>query len=370
MKRKVGLDLLRVVAIFMVLLRHCFAGYEDGLDSDSLWIDWFLVFSLNGWAGVDLFFVLSGYLIASQWDSSITSIGGLYRYSVQFWIRRGIRILPLYVFVLAVVFCCRLAVGEEVKFGQVAVYLLSLQDYFGSPWLVPLWSLAVEIKFYIVAPALLFLCAKAGRASPLVIFIIVIFSFFSRYVAAESEVGVRYEDYFWGVRSPFHQALDGLMLGVAIALLQKRYQPGIITSYVYRVLFGVNGLVLIWILSSTLYMCDGCSVSSAKAVGLVSLLFAAQVALAVFMPPFQFSDYANRVLKMAADLSYGVYLIHMAFIAVGAQVAGLFFPSGSLLASTVVFFVVAVLSFVGAWLLHILLERPTFKLRAKLQRVV
>jgi len=85
MKRYPGLDLLRAIAILWVLLFH---GMTEGLGSPLPAI------GKIGWMGVDLFFVLSGYLIGSQLlkvyaNGQVPSVG-------LFYLRRAFRIVPVY----------------------------------------------------------------------------------------------------------------------------------------------------------------------------------------------------------------------------------------------------------------------------------
>jgi peptidoglycan/LPS O-acetylase OafA/YrhL len=83
-----ALDGLRGVAILLVLLRHSFFG----LESQSSLLSAFLAAGRLTWSGVDLFFVLSGFLIGGILLDARKSP----RYFSTFYIRRAYRILPLY----------------------------------------------------------------------------------------------------------------------------------------------------------------------------------------------------------------------------------------------------------------------------------
>ncbi|WP_131775045.1 acyltransferase family protein [Legionella anisa] len=89
-----GLDTLRSAAIILVLMYHyvVFVGHEP----------LFGIFSEVGWVGVDLFFVLSGYLIGHQIFSSLVNQG---TFSLKnFYYRRLLRTLPNYLFILSIYF--------------------------------------------------------------------------------------------------------------------------------------------------------------------------------------------------------------------------------------------------------------------------
>src|SRR5262245_22092605 len=86
-----GLDCLRSLAILFVISSH-FAGEYAVFPHDPMWFKFPLF--LFGWAGVDLFFVLSGYLIGGQLWRELSRDGSI-RIG-DFLLRRGMRIWPLY----------------------------------------------------------------------------------------------------------------------------------------------------------------------------------------------------------------------------------------------------------------------------------
>ncbi|WP_434563092.1 acyltransferase family protein [Pseudomonas sp. R1-6] len=124
----------------------------------------------GGFIGVDIFFVISGFLIVTHLLSSIQSGGFSFG---EFWARRALRILPPY---LLVIVCCAAAApmilvlpkeltefGDQVTYSAAMLvnhYFLGQQGYFDgladTKPLLHLWSLAVEEQFYLVAPILIF----------------------------------------------------------------------------------------------------------------------------------------------------------------------------------------------------------------------
>ena len=155
-RRLLSLDILRALAILAVLGRHMdsYPGNNPVLKvMCSTWIR-------GGWVGVDLFFVLSGFLIA----------GLLFKEHQQyhqisfknFFIRRGFKIYPAFYFLLFV------SLFEDfTTFAitplTVASESLFLQDYLSGIW-DHTWSLAVEEKFYILLPLLLIYLNRQHRA--------------------------------------------------------------------------------------------------------------------------------------------------------------------------------------------------------------
>ncbi|MGH9775207.1 MAG: acyltransferase family protein [Candidatus Acidiferrales bacterium] len=170
-RRVPELDGLRGVAILQVVLLHFIADSKTG-GFGTLLYRFSQMFRL-GWSGVDLFFVLSGFLIGGILLGARESP----RYFKTFYTRRVHRILPIYylsltLFAIVVLAFGRnlpppLPVGKEIL-GRLPFYFLFLQNLFPSTpvpivgyWLSVTWSLAVEEQFYLAVPLLIrFLSAR------------------------------------------------------------------------------------------------------------------------------------------------------------------------------------------------------------------
>lgn len=134
------LDILRAVAIILVLGRH--GRLFTGLDNQFI-RGWERV----GWVGVDLFFVLSGYLISGLLfkEYQRTATFNISR----FYIRRGFKIWPtFYVMVFTI------ALYKSFEPIRIAIELLFLQSYLAGIQ-VHTWSIAVEEHFYLLLPLIL-----------------------------------------------------------------------------------------------------------------------------------------------------------------------------------------------------------------------
>ncbi|MBK9241628.1 MAG: acyltransferase [Acidobacteria bacterium] len=165
------LDGLRAIAILLVIVFHSRTIADAATDGQQF----FMRLAETGWVGVDLFFVLSGFLITGI----LIDTAGRPGYFRSFYIRRVLRIFPLYYAALAA-----FAIGFHV-FGierlapvsttaEVAhwVYLQNWLPLFGVDWTRPLahfWSLGVEEQFYLCWPALVLLFARRGRVAQLCI---------------------------------------------------------------------------------------------------------------------------------------------------------------------------------------------------------
>ncbi len=158
------LDGLRGLAILLVVICHYIGTSKHA--PLGYYLDRFLSALSIGWSGVDLFFVLSGFLIGGILLDARNSP----RYFQGFYLRRVYRILPIYFAWIAlyagiVGFALILLPGKtsltRSDIAQVPYYFLFLQNMMYAPtlfqwkWLSVTWSLAVEEQFYLVAPPLI-----------------------------------------------------------------------------------------------------------------------------------------------------------------------------------------------------------------------
>ncbi len=158
--RLIGLDVLRLVAIMLVLGRHMSPPPETW---PSGWRSILLTWQRGGWVGVDLFFVLSGFLVSGLLFAEYNSRK---RLSIgRFFIRRGWKIYPAFVTLIAATVIGTRLSGFPVDRRSLVSELMFLQGY--VPGLRDhTWSLAVEEHFYLLLPLVLILTLKLNKGSP------------------------------------------------------------------------------------------------------------------------------------------------------------------------------------------------------------
>ncbi len=158
--RNANLDALRAIAILLVLGRH-FPDLRHGRPGGELFFTLFAPWNQAGWVGVDLFFVLSGFLISgllfTEWQRS-----GSIRIG-RFYIRRGFKIYPPFYALMALTACVP-ALMPATR-SQFAAELLFVQNYVPGIW-AHTWSLAVEEHFYLLLPVLLTAILAWRRRQP------------------------------------------------------------------------------------------------------------------------------------------------------------------------------------------------------------
>lgn len=285
------LDAVRGVAILVVILHNASLKYPS-LHLGRLFAD--------GWMGVDLFFVLSGFLITGILVDTKHSE----RYFKNFYMRRCLRIWPLYyslLFFMFVFIRFLSPMESHVVFQQSSPWWA--YPFFLQNFLVPVstnaagplgvtWSLAIEEQFYLVWPLLVrfFSYAQLRRIAIVEICI----SPFLRFYLSQRHVDL-YTNVFC--------RLDGLMVGALLALLVRsnNFLPSKLVKQAWVCLFIAMPLALItaainanWIVYSLT------ALASASFVYLS--LFSAQKWLRVIM--------TNRFMIYTGTISYGLYLLH------------------------------------------------------------
>ncbi|MEO8153136.1 MAG: acyltransferase [Rhizobacter sp.] len=151
--RTIGLDTLRALAIALVFMYH-YMVFVSGTPTFG-WA------SVVGWAGVDLFFVLSGYLIGNQLFAGITRGE---RLSLKaFYARRGLRTWPAFWVVLAAYFLFPAFMGGKAP-PPLWRFLTFTQNIDLQPGTAfsHAWSLCIEEQFYLVLPLALLLAWRVG----------------------------------------------------------------------------------------------------------------------------------------------------------------------------------------------------------------
>ncbi|MBI3511395.1 MAG: acyltransferase [Bacteroidetes bacterium] len=202
--RNYGLDIVRAISIWLVLLQH------TGVSPGGLKI---------GALGVEVFFVLSGFLIGQILLREVRKENSFHTLK-KFWIRRWFRILPVYYLVL---FTKLFFFGPFIGL-KILYYVFFLQNnFYGIDFYNVTWSLVVEEWFYIFAPLFLMIAFYFSGHNPvrlllwLVVFLIAENIFRLGYV-------LRRDTPFGGVNGNFPFRFDSLFCGVFIAFLRQEVQ--------------------------------------------------------------------------------------------------------------------------------------------------
>ncbi|NIG52992.1 acyltransferase [Chitinophaga sp. Cy-1792] len=355
-----GLDHLRALAIFLVFIFH--------YGPLSAYPPWLADFSRFGWTGVDLFFVLSGYLIASQLFAAYQEQENI---SLKnFYIKRFFRIIPPYLLVVAIYFLIPGAREREapaplwkyLTFTQNLGLDLSKQGTFSHAW-----SLCIEEQFYLLLPLVILILIKTKTlhkgwwlipALSLAGAGLRIWSWHTFVEPAGDDWWIIW--YKW-IYYPTCTRLDGLLAGISIAamlhfkpLFSRRLQE-------YSYLFLTAGIL---ILTAAFFLCKDQSTLAASVYGfpLVSVGYGCIVFAAV-SPANILYRHSSVITSYIAILSYLIYLTHKI---VNHLVQDFMTTRGFEKNSLPTFLVAVTACVLVAVLLRQLIEKPAALLRKKL----
>lgn len=327
--RNQSLDALRCLAIVLVL------GYHA---------PYYRVLGTGGWIGVDLFFVLSGFLISGLLFEEFKRTG-----SIDFWRffwRRGLKIWPPFFLFIYAFIITRAVSGQTIPWRKVLETASFLQSYLSGGMADHTWSLAVEEHFYLMLPLALLLLVflRRGRANPFTsipaIFVIV----------SALCLAMRWQ---YGHRQALmtHLRIDSLFAGVMLGYLYHFKKAW------FKRLQGNHALVIAAACCLPAFFVNELKY---QVFGLTALFVGFAFLLAWSIDRRPESKFGALIVGSAAKIgfySYSIYLWHLMVLDVSTQVHhrldGLFFW-------------LYVVSAIGAGILAaILIEKPALALRDK-----
>lgn len=355
MNRNTNLDVLRGIAVILVLFRHLTLDPAD----NSIINLAFLGMRRIGWLGVDIFFVLSGFLVTRLLYKELLFNGKAN--VVRFIKRRSLKIFPLfYLFIFGTVIV--LGDFKSSSYTNLIVELAFLQSYFTGFW-VHTWSLSVEEHFYLIIAALFgltnLLSERRANALLIPIALLAVTS-----LAIRSYISLtNFEFSFHTHIAPSYLRFDGLALGAftAITTLQSRQLSP-------RTILTMRTLVLTVTLVITPYFLLHSQETSVivRTLGyfLVALLTALVIATIQLSPKEQQTPTVPAVVRVISNVgidSYATYLIHVPlFEQIYANLPDRLTPNW-LVGSTCIVFAV----FSGR-LISMIIDQPLMRLRERL----
>jgi peptidoglycan/LPS O-acetylase OafA/YrhL len=333
-------DLLRGLAVLAVMLFHIAHNWRSTvLNPYTTW----------GWMGVDLFFVLSGFLITGILLETKADPA----YFRNFYARRILRIWPLYFTLLAVFMFLLPWVSPRLAATSVATvyprwaYLIFVQNFFRQhivrgPLSVT-WSLALEEQFYILWPVLVFLLTV--RRLKVLLLGLIFAGPIAKLIIAHS--GNQFDF------SPFH--IDGLAIGSLLAILVRDFPA----TAIRKIGLWALGASAVGIAFEVL------ADSTWPQFFLLSVGFGSILCLAITTNLVR----RNRVLCYTGKISYGLYLLHLpSFDAVRSDHIRALLPHRPLandLSYTVIAFATAYAAATASWFC---MEKPILKLKQHFTR--
>lgn len=281
-----ALDGLRGIAILLVVLFHTFHF-------------------MLGWCGVDLFFILSGFLITS----SLIETKEDKNYLKKFWLKRILRIFPLYYLILIIILIPKFFFNIDTVSYNSWSYWFYLQNWVyvyngvfpdGKDTLNHFWSLAIEEQFYLLFPFVIKYTPKKNLVAVLFTFIVI-------------AVGARY--YFFAHKNIGYYVatvsrLDALSIGALMAFSVREYKH-LLEKYIHVAFYSTLCYVIFAI---AIYQDLHFSNPLIATFGLTAfaILFACILIYSIsnFKNNFLTTILNNRYLKFIGKISYGLYVYH------------------------------------------------------------
>lgn len=348
------LDSLRGVAILLVVFYHGFF-WSNGLTGLSGIAKLFVNLTRIGWLGVNLFFVLSGFLITGILADSKTKK----HYYRRFYVRRALRILPAFYALLLVL--CFIPSQNKTYLILSFFYLSNLASPLGIPMTYTmLWSLAVEEHFYFVWPASVRLLS--GRA--LMIYAMTI-------VCAEPFLRAWYFFRHWPEGSGYLTWLvaDGLAMGSILAMAVRL--PQFTRTRLALIVVTVIGAAASMVLFGARYgiLTQLRLLGASLLLTVAHLFFLGALGLTLLLGTSGWKQLVNvPILKFFGEISYGLYLIHWLFFVGYDAIVNKYWPSAHLAGGSIEhlllrFICAAGLASISAFLSRRYFEEPFLRLK-------
>jgi peptidoglycan/LPS O-acetylase OafA/YrhL len=297
------LDGVRGLAILLVLVHHCALLTLTGNDGGAAKLAF--AGASSGWIGVDLFFVLSGFLITSI----LLKTKGKPHYFRNFIARRSLRIFPLYFLFLAAFFAWASFYSGSDKGVAEAVadqpwywsYLYNVRmgatGWSKSP-IAHFWSLAVEEQFYLFWPLVVYLCSRRALAG--VCLSLVVTALLVRIACVSA-------GYHVAAYTLLPARVDSLALGSLCALLPTRLAAQ--RWFRYLPVYSGAALLALFVAKGGLYQEDPLVMT--LGISLASLFFGSSIWSAVHLP----RPWLSRCLTLPSivwvgKFSYAIYILH------------------------------------------------------------
>ncbi|WP_331345276.1 acyltransferase [Cellvibrio sp. UBA7661] len=361
--RLYGLDTLRALAIILVLIYH----YRVVVSNELL----FGFITRIGWVGVDLFFVLSGYLIG---DQILRAYAKKENFSLKhFYARRLLRTLPNYYVVLAL-YLLLPALLSPTYTAPLWQFLTFTQNLDMRPMetFTHSWSLCVEEQFYLLFP-LMCMLALARGANPVRMWVIIIAGFIAAILIraymlnAHGGTQITGKDYYEFIYYPSYSRFDELLPGIAIALL-KNYHPSRYEKLLrYGNAFFVAGLAgcgwVFYVFLNLAYTQETGTSTWTPVIGysLLAISFALLVMAALSPCCWLYRQKISGAASLAL-WSYAIYLIHKPlYQLLEDPVKNLGINTDGYLGMGII----VLISIISGWLLFRLVETPFMNLRTR-----
>lgn len=364
-QRVFGLDIMRAVAILLVVFSHALwiVPGEKGLIPDVL--------SLAGVIGVEIFFVLSGFLIGRIVYKIFVTDDFNFNRVKYFWVRRWFRTLPNYYFILIVNIITAIYLGTELP-DNLWQYFFFLQNF---AWEMPLfftesWSLPIEEFAYIIGPLLLYVLVlfklniSKSKLFGLVTIAIILFFTITKIIY---NINTDQSDmFFWNVnlKASTLYRIDAIYFGVFAAYLSM------VESKKWNKLSGLSFVIGAIIFMGLNYIIPTKQLFIETHPFFWNVLYLPinSIAIALCLPLLSNIKSAPKFISIPVTtisiISYSMYLLHYSIV---LQLLKYYFPSEGLSSFDVSIYisVYVIITILLSYILYKVFEKPMMDIRDK-----
>ncbi len=357
-----GLDCLRALAIGLVIFSHCtFLLFPKNV---TVVLN---IFRLMGAVGVDLFFVLSGYLIGGILLKMMNNDDINWSKLLRFWKRRWFRTLPNYFLILCVNIVLAFLIGLKLP-KDTFLYGLFLQNF---AWEHPnffteAWSLSIEEYAYIFLPLLLFLMSIIIKWNGEKLFFltslvtIVLLTLLKIHYYFNADV-LNYHDWSSSFRKVVVYRMDSIYYGFLAVYFITVYKSFINR---YKSILFVSGLVIFIMLHALIYIFK---MSPETHLWFYSFLYLQVLCMSLLLLFPLFLDIKGKgiykeVIEFVSTRSYAIYLVNYSLLLLNLQLFIDVVALGMLVKAFLVLFFLSATIFVSN-LIYVYFEKPILKFR-------
>ncbi len=362
-RRVFGLDLMRAVAIMMVVCSHVLwiTPNANGYIPDIL--------SISGVMGVEIFFALSGFLIGRILYRNYMSEDFSFKTVGYFWVRRWFRTLPNYYLALILNIIITLALGNMLP-DHVWRYFFFIHNFSTEmPWMFPeSWSLSIEEFAYILGPLLLYLTLfiKGKSSKPflfLTVTVVILMLFFvSKLIYNEIESIRDMRHWNVNVKGMVIYRIDAIYYGVLAAFITIQRPKG---WRRFRYPLFVVGIIALLLLNIAIPM-NQIFIGTHPMFWNVWYFVIKSCAICMTLPLLSSMNSApSLILKPVtyiSILSYAMYILHYSII---LQLMKYFLPTEAFAGLDIAIFLMVymLLTFLLSYGLYTFYEKPLTDLR-------
>ena len=361
-KRIFGLDLLRVISIMLVFCSH--TSYIYPADSGIF----FKIIDMCGFFGVELFFVMSGFLIGRIMLAMYLRDDYSFKTTIRFLYRRLMRIIPNYYLIILVNTGIWVLLGYSVSHAWK--YFFFAQNFAAPllPFFPESWSLPIKEFGYVIAVLVLYIASlflkKPSRKSIFLIVItaMVVFFFFSKIYYNYHTANTTMLQWDISLRSVVIYRIDTVLVGVLFGYLAVEF-PNFWQIQRYK--FAAIGVLFLLLL----LFCLGylrLKIEDAPFFWNVLCLPLSTLGLVCFLPFFSEWKSAparwSRPIAHVSELSYAIYLLHYSIVLFLMKhfIDTTAFSLWQLHLFSLIYLVI---TYVFSYLMYNYFEKPTMKLR-------